>query len=473
MTLTHIVAFIAAAFLYGLIVPARWRGWFVVIVSFIAVYWLQPPLAVRWLDFALPTATIILTVACWWLTRLGDTPVTRGDWRVIGLAAAVVLALVLLRDVRPELRPTASRPPDLLFAAVAIIILSAISVLGRQVAPRRALLTAALLIIIATFIMLKTEPLTVATAAFLRAQTGQQIDLARATDLGWLGFSYIAFRLIHTIRDRQMGKLPALTLREYTAYVLFFPALTAGPIDRAERFVKEFRALSDLADSRYVIGGYRIGVGLLKKFVIADNLALFALNQTNAAQTDSAVWLWLLLYAFAFRLYFDFSGYTDIAIGIGILYGINLPENFDRPYTRANLTAFWQSWHITLSTWARLYVFSPISRALLVRKMPAVRVVLIAQLATMLTIGLWHGVTPNFALWGVWHALGLFAHKQWSDRTRLLYRNLQERPTARRLWTAAGWLLTFHFVTLGWVWFAIPDFESALNVLARLFGVSR
>jgi alginate O-acetyltransferase complex protein AlgI len=469
MTLAHIVAFIAAALLYGLSFSTRWRGWFVVIASLIAVYWLQPPLAVRWLDFALPTATIILTIACWWLTRPRDTFITRSDWNVIGVAAALIVGLILLRDVRPELRLTASRPPDLLFAVVAIAALAAVSMLGWRVAPRRAALAVGLLII-AAFVILKTEPLTVAAASFLREQTGQQTNLATVTDIGWLGFSYIAFRLIHTLRDRQMGKLPALTLQEYIAYVLFFPALTAGPIDRAERFVKDFRTLSDLPPSRYVIGSYRIGLGLLKKFVIADSLALFALNPTNAAQTDSAIWLWLLLYAFAFRLYFDFSGYTDIAIGLGVLYGINLPENFDRPYTRANLTAFWQSWHITLSTWARLYVFSPISRVLLVRKVPAIRVVLVAQLATMLTIGLWHGVTPNFALWGLWHGLGLFIHKQWSDRTRRWNRSLEERPTARRFWTGAGWLLTFHFVALGWVWFALPDFASALGVLARLFG---
>lgn len=473
MTLAHILVFITAALIYGLILPDRWRGWFIVIASFIAVYWLQPPLAVRWLDFALPTATIILTVACWWLTRAGDSPITRGDWGVIGLAAAVVLALVLMRDVRPELRPTASRPPDLIFAAGALALLGAISLVGWRLSSRRAALTIGLIVLIAVFVVLKTEPLTIAAASWLRGQTGQQTDLASMTDIAWLGFSYIAFRLIHTLRDRQMGKLPALTLREYVGYVLFFPALTAGPIDRAERFIRDFRALSDLAHSRYVIGGYRVGVGLLKKFVIADSIALFALNPANAAQTDSALWLWLLLYAFAFRLYFDFSGYSDIAIGIGILYGVNLPENFDRPYTRASLTAFWQSWHITLSTWARLYVFSPMSRALLTRKAPAVRVVLIAQLATMLTIGLWHGVTPNFALWGLWHALGLFAHKQWSDRTRAWYRDLQGRSTARRLWSVGGWLLTFHFVVLGWVWFAIPDFASALSVLARLFGGGR
>jgi alginate O-acetyltransferase complex protein AlgI len=260
--------------------------------------------------------------------------------------------------------------------------------------------------------------------------------------------------------------------------VLFFPALTAGPIDRAEHFAAEYRALPSIQRqdaSRYTIGAARIAIGLFKKFVIADSLALIALNPTNAAQATSTGALWFLLYAYAFRLFFDFSGYSDIAIGLGLLYGLRLPENFDRPYLRPNLAAFWQGWHITLGNWARFYVFSPLSRALLQRKPrpSAVLVVLIAQLATMLTIGLWHGVAWTFALWALWHGVGLFVHKLWSDRTRMLYLRVQQRPTLRRAWTVAGVVLTFHFVVLGWVWFALPDIQLAAATWARLFGQGR
>jgi D-alanyl-lipoteichoic acid acyltransferase DltB (MBOAT superfamily) len=257
-------------------------------------------------------------------------------------------------------------------------------------------------------------------------------------------------------------------------YVIFFPALTAGPIDRAERFVQDERALLEtLAAPCVVEAAGRISVGLVKKFVISDSLALFALNATNVEQVTSSVALWLLLYAYAFRLYLDFSGYTDIAIGIGLLAGIRLPENFNQPYVKPNIAAFWQSWHMTLSNWVRFYVFSPLSRALLVRKVNPLAAVLAAQLTTMAVIGLWHAVAWNFLIWGLWHGLGLFAHKVWSDRTRRHYLRLKQRPRLERAWNVAGIFLTFHFVTLGWVWFALTDVGQAWRVFLRLLGITR
>src|SRR5690606_21684917 len=197
-----------------------------------------------------------------------------------------------------------------------------------------------------------------------------------------------------------------------------------------------------------------------------------ALNPVNVGQVDSTLGMWVLLYGYALRLYLDFSGYTDIAIGIGILYGITLPENFSRPYLRTTITSFWQSWHMTLSNWARFYIYPPMSRGLLTREpnpSPTV-IVLATQVATMVVIGLWHGVTLNFMIWGLWHGIGLFVQKQWSDRTRKWYRALNEKPTQKRLWTAFSWLLTFHYVVLGWVWLALPALTASLRAFAILFG---
>ncbi len=111
-------------------------------------------------------------------------------------------------------------------------------------------------------------------------------------------------------------------------------------------------------------GGLRIATGCFKKFVLADALSLFALNEVNAPLLKSSGWAWLLLYAYSFRLLLDFSGYTDIAIGLGSVMGFSLPENFHRPYLKADLTSFWNSWHITLAQWFRAYVFNPLTRAL-------------------------------------------------------------------------------------------------------------
>jgi D-alanyl-lipoteichoic acid acyltransferase DltB (MBOAT superfamily) len=226
--------------------------------------------------------------------------------------------------------------------------------------------------------------------------------------------------------------------------------------------------------ARWAEGLGRIALGIGKKFVIADTLALgMTLTPENAAQVTSTPALWALLYGYALRLYFDFAGYSDIAIGLALLFGVRLPENFSAPYTKTSITAFWQNWHMTLSAWARAYIFSPLSRALLMRRLPPMTVVLIAHLTTMGVIGLWHGITVNFAIWGAWHGLALFIHKQWSDRTRRWFRGLGAHPARKRAWTLFAWLLTLHTVTLGWVWFALPDPAVALRVLGGLFGLWR
>jgi D-alanyl-lipoteichoic acid acyltransferase DltB (MBOAT superfamily) len=492
MTLAHIAVFIAAALLYVWLLPVRWRRWALLATSVFAVYWLQPALPIRYLDFALPTATLILSVVVWWVTQAARpqppapspsgsrgerqplAPVNSEDRATLGLVALLVVGLSLTRYLAPELRPTPSRAPDALAVIAALVILAlAGAALWRLASGWKGLISAVIGLIVGLFVILKTEPLAVGASATLRGAAAQNPELAAVVDLRWLGFSYIAFRLLHVLRDRQTGKLPALSLREHMTYAIFFPALTAGPIDRAERFVRDERALAaTLTAPCFVEAAGRITAGLVKKFVVSDSLALFALNATNAEQATSAPALWLLLYAYAFRLFLDFSGYTDIAIGIGLLVGIRLPENFNQPYVKPNLAAFWQSWHMTLSNWVRFYVFSPLSRALLARKANPLAAVFAAQMATMIVIGLWHAVSWNFLIWGLWHGLGLFAHKVWSDRTRKRYLALKQHPRRERAWHIAGVLLTFHFVTLGWVWFALADVGQAWDVLLRLLGLN-
>ncbi len=479
MTLSQIAIFAILGLVYAALIPARWRGWMLYVVSLIAIYALQPTLNIRWLDYSLPTATLLLAAGGWWLTRPtpdSESPPTSRRDDLIALVVMITVALLLTVSRYIELPFTlTSRPPEITSAALALVTALGITALI-GVLPSRLRLTAGILLLVGLFIVIKSPPLATAASAFLRQRTAQDASLASPVDLGWLGFSYVAFRLIHTLRDRQMGILPAVGLREYLTYVIFFPAYTAGPIDRLERFHTDYiglRHIRGLDPVRIIDAGQRIAIGLLKKFVVADSLAVFSLNETLAAQAQTSGALWFALYAYAFRLLFDFSGYTDIAIGIGLLFGIRLPENFTRPYMRSNITAFWQSWHITLSNWARFYIYSPVSRSLLRRKpkLPNLLIILICNLLTMGVIGLWHGITLPFAIWGLWHATGLTIHKLWSDRTRSWYRALQADKPRRRLWNAAGVLLTFHFVLLGWIWFALPDFESATSVLRRLLGL--
>ncbi len=489
MELIYILIFSLLALPYAAL-PGRARGWTLFIASAIALYALQPTLDIRWLDFSLPTIMLVITVICWWLTRSSGAvdehpqtsqaapPQRRLNENLIALfiLIAVVLILTIPRYIDfPSALELTSRPPpiELVIIGIALALLVG-GGFGRV--PVRLSLPVMLLVIIGALIVLKTEPLTTALAGVLRTQVGLQSSLAKAADIGWLGFSYVAFRLIHTLRDRQLGILPALTLRDYVTYVIFFPALASGPIDRADRFAPDLHSVETMrgADAqRFMDGVTRIVIGMVKKFVIADSLAVFTLSAVTVEQAQHSGALWLLLYGYAFRLFFDFSGYTDIAIGIGLLFGIRLPENFDRPYAKSNITAFWNSWHMTLSAWVRTYVYSPLSRRLIKgKRLSNNMIILICNIVTMSVIGLWHGVTLTFFIWGLWHAIGLWIHKNWSDRTRKWYRSLKTQPTRLRAWNIVGTLITFHFVVLGWVWFALPDVNIAIRMFARMFGLN-
>lgn len=509
LDLTAILIIGIAAVLYAALIPDRWRAWAILLGSVVALYWLQAPLTPRYADFLLPSATITLGVAGWWLSRPprraflapatissaggikspgeenipGAQVYVRDDWFTLLVVLTTILGLSLFRYVGADFRLTASRPPSSLFVAVTALevglILTALALILRRL-PQRAVLSGSILAVVILFVIVKWAPATTTVAGWWRGLTGQDVTLAGPTDLVWLGFSYVAFRVIHTLRDRQTGLLPDLTLRAYLSYILFAPAIVAGPIDRAERFTLDYQALPALRGfdpARWGNGLWRIGEGLFKKFVIADLLAQgLSLTPAIADGAGSTAALWALLFGYGLRLYFDFGGYTDIAIGLGILFGIRLPENFDRPYTRTNITAFWQSWHMSLSNWTRFYVFTPLSRGLLRRRQPRTKtlltpttIVLTSHLATMIVIGLWHGISWNFFIWGIWHAVALFAHKLWSDRTRKWYRGLQSRPGPRRIWATTGWALTLLYVMLGWVWFLMPTPEAALNTYAKLF----
>jgi D-alanyl-lipoteichoic acid acyltransferase DltB (MBOAT superfamily) len=310
------------------------------------------------------------------------------------------------------------------------------------------------------------------TSIFFRALANRPVENASFTDLRWLGFSYIAFRLIHVLRDKQMGRLPELSLPEFATYVVFFPTLAAGPIDRAERFAQDLRKDFSLTQDETLFAGQRIFLGLFKKFVIADSLALIALNDTLAMQVRTAGWMWVVVYAYAFQIYFDFSGYTDIAIGIAQLVGIKLPENFAAPYTKPNLTQFWNNWHMTLTQWFRAYFFNPFNRWTRgYKNIPGWTVILAGQVATMLLIGLWHGITLNFIFWGLWHGLGLFLHNRWNDFIRTRFPTLGQNPRLQPILQIGGILLTFHFVALGWVFFALNEPSLSWQVFRKLFNL--
>jgi len=471
MGLTQIGASILAALLVGALTRGTTRILFLLALSVLGVYWFQPAIPLRSFDFWLPSLSIALVILTWFVTSQA------GAWRVrqnfVGLSIVIGLVTVidLSRYILPSPFLTATIPPQfvqylafLTFVAISILVLSRPS--------RNGTLSITILLLITILLILKSPILSLQTSIFFRALANRSVENASPLDLRWLGFSYIAFRLIHILRDRQMGRLPELTLPEFATYVIFFPSLSAGPIDRAERFAGDLRRDFALTQDETLLAGQRIVIGLFKKFVVADALALIALNDALATQVRTAGWMWIVLYAYTFQIYFDFSGYTDIAIGIARLAGVKLPENFAAPYAKPNLTQFWNNWHMTLTQWFRAYFFNPFNRWMRgYKNIPAWAMILVGQLATMSLIGLWHGATVNFILWGAWHGLGLFLQNRWSDFARSRFNT--NNPRLQTVLQLGGVLLTFHFVALGWVFFALSKPSLSWQVILALSGASR
>ena len=334
---------------------------------------------------------------------------------------------------------------------------------------QKPLVLSGIVVFIGLMVILKFPPVSLWMAKILRTLNNQAVDTATVFDIRWLGFSYIAFRLIHTLQDSIKRRVPEVSLQEYVTYVIFYPALMAGPIDRLERFTKDLRAPVSQEGIEWAFVIERLILGLFKKFILADSLSLISLSPQNATQIQTAGWGWGLLYAYAFQIYFDFSGYTDIALALGRLLGIKLPENFNRPYTKPNLTHFWNNWHMSLTKWFRAYVFNPFSRSLRRTSLKPWSMILLAQLLTMTLISLWHGITLNFVIWGLWHALGLFFHNRWQNVFRVRVNDWANTPLRTQIVNWSGILVTFNFVALGWIWFVLPTPQDALNFFNLIF----
>jgi D-alanyl-lipoteichoic acid acyltransferase DltB (MBOAT superfamily) len=475
LSLLSILILILASLLIGVSARGRWRTPALMLGSLLAIYWMQPSTPIRHLDFWFPTATIALSALVWAATRPTPAPPLREALPSILLIAGTIIVIGLLRYLGPFCCLTTSRPPALLQVLLVLLVSGVVFLISaRFFSARTSFINLIVFLILGIFIILKTEYLAQLASTGLRALTGQSAAVASAFDLRWLGFSYVAFRLIHALRDRIAGRLPEVTLAEFLVFIIFFPAFTAGPIDRIQRFIQDLRKPFHLDAAALYQAGQRLIIGIFSKFVLADTLAIIALNDTNASQTFSTGWLWILVYAYTFRIYFDFSGYTDIAIGMGRLLGFQLPDNFNRPYRKSNLTQFWNSWHITLAQWFRAYYFNPLTRALRAspRGIPMPWIIFFGQTTTFLLLGLWHGITWNFVIWGLWHGVGLFVHNRWSEFMRPCFADSEHQPGLKRALDVGGVLLTFHYVALGWVWFALSQADLSWQVFLRLFGLA-
>jgi len=286
----------------------------------------------------------------------------------------------------------------------------------------------------------------------------------------WLGFSYLAFRLVHLTYESHNGKIGDAILPELLIYTLHPASLIAGPIDRVKNSVKAQRETGDIREDLHH-GLWRVLVGLFTRFVIAGaafSLINFYDMTANPNRPVGIAWLWLVTYSI--YLLADFAGYSHIAIGIGRMMGMRLPENFNRPYESPSITVFWQRWHISLSFWLRDYVFFPVARGLRQRYPDdkyKTLIQFISHMATMISVGLWHGLTGGFLLWGIWHGLGMFLVSQFYTYKPV---KKDKRHFVDHVRYVASIVGTYLFVTLGWVWFT-ADVPTAIRIYARLFGL--
>jgi len=275
-----------------------------------------------------------------------------------------------------------------------------------------------------------------------------------------LGISFFTFHHVMYLVDLKAGRAPRYSLMRYALYIAFFPQVLAGPLVRWSEIMHQLDERPyDRPDAaqRFGQGFMLLAMGLVKKVFLSDPLAgyvnpIFA--QAAAGHAVSAAEAWQATLGFTFQIYFDFSGYTDMALGMALMLGILLPQNFDKPYAATSLQDFWRRWHMTLSRFLRDYLYIPLggSRHGLAVQMGALFV-------TMALGGLWHGAGLTFVAWGVAHGLGLAAGALW-------------RKAGLRMPAALGWLLTMLFVMLAWVLFRAPSFEAAVRIYEGLFGLA-
>jgi alginate O-acetyltransferase complex protein AlgI len=293
--------------------------------------------------------------------------------------------------------------------------------------------------------------------------TGLAWPVAAHNPLYWknaflpLGISFFTFEFVHYAVDRYKSKTEEGSVTEYLAFILFFPTMVAGPIKRYQDFLPKLRTISREWVVDWQRGVTRILTGLVKKFAVADVLTAYTnhLNTVDISRAERAI-LPLWLFAYGIKIYADFSAYSDIAIGSARLFGIRVPENFDWPYLRTNITDFWRHWHMSLTNWLIDYIYIPMGGSRVRGERVYANI-----LVTMLISGIWHGAGINFIVWGLLHGVMLAIRRGW--------RHIRPMPAGTPpLWSQLGSrLLTYVAVNLAWAFFCM-DVHTALFFFRRL-----
>ena len=280
-----------------------------------------------------------------------------------------------------------------------------------------------------------------------------------------LGISFYTFHMLSAMFDAYRGVWAKnVSFARWCLYVTFFPHLIAGPILRPGQLIDQLGELAALNAENFRLGGTVVAAGLLKKTLFADNLAPIADAAFNNVGSLDCASAWIGTLAFAFQIYFDFSGYSEMAIGLALLFGVKLPRNFLYPYISRNPTEFWRRWHITLSLWLRDYLYIALGG----NRKGTLRTAF-NLMATMVLGGLWHGANWTFVVWGALHGVYLIGHRL----SNAAFERAGVRPggPTSRLLSLLGLPLTFALVLVTWVFFRASGFSDAWTVLTAMIGL--
>lgn len=268
-----------------------------------------------------------------------------------------------------------------------------------------------------------------------------------------LAISFYTFQQIAYLVDSYRNETKEYDFLNYAVFVTFFPQLIAGPIVHHAEMMPQFANMKNkIINVRNVaLGLFIFSIGLFKKVVIADTFAIWATQGFDVAPTLNMLEAWVTSLSYTFQLYFDFSGYADMAIGLALLFNIKIPMNFFSPYKATSIQDFWRRWHITLSRFLKDYIYIPLggNRKSEIRTYTNL-------FSTFLLGGIWHGAGWTFVLWGMLHGTALVVHRLW-------------QKLGFRLNSVVAWFITFNFINITWVFFRANNFESAIKVLKGMF----
>jgi D-alanyl-lipoteichoic acid acyltransferase DltB (MBOAT superfamily) len=268
-----------------------------------------------------------------------------------------------------------------------------------------------------------------------------------------LAISFYTFQQIAYLVDSYRNETKEYDFLNYAVFVTFFPQLIAGPIVHHAEMMPQFAQLKNKVKNYHniALGLFIFSMGLFKKVVIADTFAVWATQGFDVAQSLNMIEAWITSLSYTFQLYFDFSGYTDMAIGAALLFNIKLPINFFSPYKATSIQDFWRRWHITLSRFLKDYIYIPLggNRKTELRTYTNL-------FTTFVLGGIWHGAGWTFVFWGILHGLALVVHRLW-------------KKLGFKMNVVLAWFITFNFINIAWVFFRAVNFESAIKVLKGMF----